>query len=438
MIKRHIYVLPKNTEPTGTIISNIINNQREAQEAYTQLESYIGNNEPIMDREAPNDVLTRHDFGGYITRINAGYLVGNPVKYQADKGTDIEKITDAYKNQTIADLDSDLAEDCSTYGRAYENVYIDEDSQINSAKLDVFNTVVVYDTTFKHNKMFAINWSNQIDDNGKKIVNKYDLTLWTATDIQYFKLDGTSLVEDGTQEVQKHVFNDVPVNEYLNNKNLSADHENVLSLIDAYNILQSDRVLDREKLVDAILAFYGASFSDKERANLKNSRAIEMPEGSKAEYIVKNINEADADVLRQTLQADIHKFSMTPDFSDKQFGDSPSGVSLLYKLLAFEQNAKRKERYFEKGLMQRFKLYARFLSIKGGSSIEPKDIDTIFTRSLPKNDLETSTMINNLAGLVDNETLISNLSFIPDPDQAMLKLKEEQGNISNPDDISEA
>ncbi|MBR0457720.1 MAG: hypothetical protein IJJ26_00650, partial [Victivallales bacterium] len=32
-------------------------------------------------------------------------------------------------------------------------------------------------------------------------------------------------------------------------------------------------------------------------------------------------------------------------------------MAISYKLLAFDQNIKNKERYFERGLMERFRLY---------------------------------------------------------------------------------
>ena len=57
------------------------------------------------------------------------------------------------------------------------------------------------------------------------------------------------------------------------------------------------------------------------------------------------------------------------------------------------------------------------------------DVDAIFTRSLPKNDLEISQMINNLQGLVDTPQLIAQLSFIKDGEEAFeLAKKEEEDN----------
>lgn len=54
-------------------------------------------------------------------------------------------------------------------------------------------------------------------------------------------------------DVQQHYFGAVPVTEFWNNEEQQGDFEQQISLIDAYNVLMSDRVNDKEQLVDAIL-----------------------------------------------------------------------------------------------------------------------------------------------------------------------------------------
>lgn len=433
MKQRKIYTLPKDTQPTAEVIKGLIEKHQKDVPAYKNLSSYISTDEsPEIERELPNPILTVNDFGGYIVKVNAGYMVGNPIEYTADEKVDIEKLIDAYRTQSISDLDSDLADDLSTFGRAFELVYSDENSQILSTKLSVYHTVVVYDDTVKHEKMFAFTYVPIATDSDNK---KYKLTLYTDSFITQYEYSEGVLIEE-TKD--KHPMGKVPIIEYFNNKRLRADHEPVLSLINAYNILQSDRVIDREKLVDALLAITGATMSEEAKKELKNSRAVNLPEGSDIKYITKNIDEADADVLRKTLAQDIHKFSLTPDLSDDQFGNSPSGVSLAYKLMAFEWNILSKEQYMRKGLMDRLALYAHFLNLKSsGKSFSPADVTIVFRHSMPKNDLETSEMINNLVGIVDSETLISRLSFVNQAEDVLKKLEAENENVSDPDDLTE-
>jgi len=427
MIKRTIYTLPKDTELTGSNVKVLLDSHKDDIATFAKLESYV-DDMPSMDREAPNDLLTINNFAQYITSINTGYLLGNPVDYKDTGTAKIDSIIENYSGQTIAELDTELEEDCSMFGQAFENVFVDETSTAMSAKLSVYNTIVVYDNTFKHNMMYAIYYSQQIDDKGKEVKESYDITVWTNTQILYRILVKDDLREDPDNSDVKHYFDGVPVVHYLNNRRMKGDYEPVISLIDAYNILQSDRVIDREKLVDAILAFYGSKLTAEDQQAIKENRVVGLPDGSKAEFIVKNIDESGADVLRKTLSADIHKFSMTPDLTDETFGTASSGVSILYKLLAFEQNIKSKERLFERGLMSRFALYVAILSVQSklGGKIDVNTVDAVFKRSLPKNNFETSQMINNLDGLVSNETLIGQLDFVADASAEVEKVAEEK------------
>lgn len=423
-MKRRTFTLPRGAQLTGDIIKKLIEKHKKYIDDYARLESYF-DNDPKINRKKPNDIVVYHNFARYITTLNVGHLLGNPVQYQASKGVDISPILDVYKSQTISDLDSEIGEDCSMFGRGYELVYLDDDGNISSAKLDVYNTIVVYDNTFQRNKLFAIAYTPILDSSGNPIADNYDLTFWDEKYITTAKLHGADFTI--MEKPLQHNMGSVPVIEYVNNRRFTGDYESVITGIDAYNILQSDRVIDREKLIDAILVFYGVNLEPEDKAKLKSERTVGLPQDAKAEYVIKNINEADAEVLRKTIAADIHKFSMTPDLSDENFAGNSSGVALLYKLLAFEQNVKKKERYFEKGLMERFKLYSHVLHLKSelSSEISTKDVDAIFNRNLPKNDYEASQMINNLRGIVDSALLVSQLSFVRDGEETVKLAKEE-------------
>ena len=426
MQKRTIYTLPKDTQIDGKTIANLITLHKKDVATYAILESYI-DDEPTSQREAPNEILAVHNFAEYIRDTNVGYLLGNSVDYKASDESKLDTIVEKYSEQSISELDTDLAEDLSMYGQAFENIYVDENTEVLSAKLSAFNTIVVYDDTFKHNKMFAVYYSPLVDSKGVLSKDSYDVTIWTDTKIMERTLNKETLSGEETND-DIHTFGEVPVVHYMNNKRMKGDYESVISLIDAYNILQSDRVLDREKLVDAILAFYGASMTPEDMKSLKEHRTIGLPPNSKAEYLIKEIDEADADVLRKTIAADIHKFSKTPDFTDEKFGNAPSGVSLKYKILSLEWNAQKKEQHFAAGLKDRFRMYVEVLKLasKLSDTINVSKVEAVFKRSLPKNDLETSQMINNLDSIVDQETLVGQLSFVKDASKVVEKTKEER------------
>lgn len=425
---RKVYYLPKGTEPDDKTIKSLITstNRRDEVELYDKLFAYTMS-EPVLSRPAPHEILAVTNHARYITKTNVGYLLGNPVQYLVSEGYNIDAIVDTYRKQTISNIDVELANDASIFGHGFERVYADENSDPYSTRIDPRHVILVYDDSVKHEKMFAIVYVQSVDEEGENIKDQYEVTILTSTEVKERQLKGSTLVPTDVEDTL-HTFGEVPVIEYPNNSERVGDFEPVTSLIDCYNITISDRVIDRERLVDAILAFYGTNLDDKQRKELKDSRLVaNLPPDAKIEYIIKNINEADADVLRQTLASDIHKISMTPDMSDENFAGNSSGVALAYKLLAFEQHIKDKERYFESSLMVRFRLYNKFLNTKSNTAIVPtEEVDAVFRRALPQNNLEISQMILNLRGIVDEETLVSQLNFVTDAKETVALAAKEQ------------
>lgn len=275
--------------------------------------------------------------------------------------------------------------------------------------------------------------NSPVYDKNKTILH-YEVTFLDKNKIRKYKCSKDKLEELDSE--QPHIFGDVPLIEYRNNPNRMGDFERVISLIDAYNLLQSDRINDKEQLVDAILCIYNMDFTGEQLTSLKQNRVIAgIPSDGKVEYLTKSLNEAEVDVLRKNIENDIHKISMTPNMSDENFVGNSSGVAIRYKLLAFEQNIKNKERYLEKGLMERFRLYNNILITKSQmpSVVPTEEVDVIFKRNLPSNDYEISQMIMNLLDVVDKETLISQLSFIKDAKE-IAELKESEDNEEGIDD----
>ena len=421
------YALPKDTEINATIIKEAIDYNEKRRKRFDLLDRYYIGDQDILHREKPetlhnNRVMVNH--AKYIVDTNVGYLLGNPVEYQSSQGYKIDQVLDCYKRQTMSDIDSEIAKNCAIFGLQYEYVFADESAEPESAILDVRSTIIAYDNTIKHEKLFAVNYRPQYLKPTDHEPDHYDVIYVDKTTIKHYTLKGDAL---RLEREEPHVFKEVPVIEYLNNKDCLGDFEPVISLIDAYNIIQSDRVNDREQLVDAILCFYGVKFTEEQMAELKEHRMISnIPLDGKIEYLIKSLNESDTDILRKNIENDIHKISMTPNLADENFANNSSGVAISYKLLSFDQNIKNKERYFERGLMERFCLYNTFLNTKSSMPIvPPEEVDAIFKRNLPRNDYETSQMILNLQGVVDKELLVSQLSFVRDSKETVELAKQE-------------
>jgi SPP1 family phage portal protein len=436
-----MYTVPKGTPLTADLIASAIDYNENAEilvgindgetrkDRFDMLEDYYTGDHDILHRiKAPtssnNKVLINH--AKYIVDTNIGYLLGNPVSYKMKDGNDevLKPFLEQLDMQIISDLDNEIAKDIAIFGTQYELGY-NVDNNIKSKDIDVRNCVCIYDNTVDHEKLYGIVYTKKDKDNNEDTTYEYLVVYdkdfkWNCTNAL-----GEIIVDEGSKE--RHLFGVVPVIEYRNNSEEQGDFEQVKYLIDAYNLLQSDRINDKEQLVDAILAGYGVNLTKSQMEELRENRTMfGLPLEAKVEYLIKTLDEGQVDILRKTIEADIHKISQTPNMSDENFVGNSSGVAIRYKLLAFEQNIKNKERYFEKGLMERFEIYNNYLFNTGRMpKVEKYKVDIVFKRNLPQNELEIAQMISYLISLVDRETLVAQIPFVENPAEVVERKDKE-------------
>lgn len=430
-----MYTLKKGTELSTKVIKDAIDWNEKQKEMYIQADDYYKGDHQITEREKPkglknNKIVINHP--KYISKINVGYFLGNPVEYIL-QGKDAEskryqkildEILEAYKKQTIKDLDKKLAKDDSKYGVAYEYIFANGKSEPVSSVINPKNCILVRDDSMDHAKMFAIVYE-AVKRESKDDENAKYIGVWTVDDRERLTYD-EDLNKVGSAD---HAIGEVPVVEYLNNDDRIGDYYDVISLIDAYNLLTSDRVNDKEALVDSLLILYGVDLTDDQIKKARQQRTISVPpksKGTEVAYVTKEINEEQLEILKKAIVDDIHKISMTPNMTDENFVGNSSGVAIRFKLLPFELNVQDKETAFEKGLMERMNLYNKYLNKTDQTQLlNIYNVDAVFKRSLPQNDYETSQMILNLMGKVSDESLISQLSFVQDAHAELEKRRQE-------------
>lgn len=439
------FTLPVGSEATPENIAKAVKELESRKARYEQLHNYYIGNQEILNRTLSSETAKNNklvnNFASYIADISANYLLGNPVDYLVPDDLDlkIDGILQRYAEQTMSDLDAQIALDAAIYGVAYDLTFTDEDSEANTVQVDPRNTLVVYDDSVQHRELFAINCA-QVKDKEGKVINR--VTAYTPEKIIEMTLNADGGAMDKPEE-KPHFFGAVPVVEYPNNKSYLGSFEPVLSLIDAYNTIQSDRVNEREELADAILVLKNFTLDEKRQANLRDLRMLtSVPPDGDASYLTKPQSETDADTLKKSLADDIHKFSKTPNLSDQNFVGNSSGVALNYKLLAFEEEAKTHERFIEKGLKKRMVLYFNLENhlkqgAGGRTAKEISRVDVVFNRNLPKNDYETSQMIVNLQGIVKDDYLVKQLSFVDNAEKALVETEPDENPEQFPETTEE-
>ena len=382
-----------------------------------------------------------NDLPGYIVRITSGYLVGQPVTYtDQEQQQAIDAVLDAYKRSNADSLDAELAVDAAVYGRGVVVCYANDQAQPRMAQLSPKAAFVVYDDTVEHAPMFGVHVVPVYNALG--LQSEVMVTVYTAqAAIAYRGTGFAGLIAEGESP---HYFGGVPLVEVWNNAGERGDFENVLTMIDAYDELQSDRVNDKEQFVDSILVLQGVMgfappAQEEDEVNgeggsgkrsfaeqLREDKALAIPEGSDVKWLDHQLDESSVEVLRKSLLDDIHKYSMVPDLTDEHFASNASGVAMKYKLFGLEQLTKVKERWFAEGLRQRLRLMANFLDVRGGQKLDADNVTITFTRSLPSNELEIAQTVTTLQGLVPDEILLAQVPFVEDAGQAMEQLRKQK------------
>ena len=199
--------------------------------------------------------------------------------------------------------------------RSYELLLMDnaDSPKPYLVTLSPLSTFVVQDTTVKHEVMFAVTYFAKTDIDGALL--GYNVTVYTKDKVLTYTSKDLGSTRWVLVEEKEHAFGGVPIIYYKNNKKHQGDFEGVVSLIDAYNKLQSDRVNDKEQLVNSFLVISGGqSFGDNESEvsstikYLNENKIIELDENGKAEWLVKQLNEEQTEVLKRSIKTDIHEF----------------------------------------------------------------------------------------------------------------------------------
>lgn len=390
---------------------------------------YKGDNDinyrTFNDTTKPNNKIS-HSWGNYITDSMTAFFIGEPVSYSGKNDKDIDIINSIFYQNDEQDVNSELAKHSSIFGAAYELMYLDESDtkNVKFTPLSPLNVIPIYDDTIDSKLLYIIRPVETVDI----LSDKVNTTVWVYDDSS---TKSYRLNDDDTLELLEdipHNFGEIPVSVYMNNDDRIGDYENVIDLIDFYDILESDTANAFEYFNDCYLIIEDANISDEELLKMKESRVIDLPEGADVRFLLKEANDVEQENTKNRTINDIHKFSKVPNMSDEHFANNVSGVAMKYKLLGLENACSIKERKFKRGLQNRLSLISNITSIKSGENLQ--DIDIAFTRNIPNNEIEIAEMINNLRGIASDETLLEQLSFVESAKEELERRSEEQGSTS--------
>lgn len=415
---------PKDEPITVEVLTKFMEKHKLEVARYEYLKNmYRGimsiDDEPTKDPWKPDNRLTVN-FTKYIVDTFTGYFNGIPVKKSHSDKEILSKLQEFDNLNDMENEESELAKMACIYGRAFELLYQNEETQTNVIYNTPENMFMVYDDTIKQEPLFAVRYG--YDDDYKLYGEVY-------TKETTYALNGTMGFYNMTEQTP-NPFDDLPVVEFYFNEERMSIFESVISLVNAFNKAISEKANDVDYFSDQYLAFLGAAVEEEDLKNIRSNRVINYyGEGSEAKNVdVKFLEKPDSDSQTENLLDRLTKLifqtTMVANISDESFGSS-SGVSLAYKLQAMSNLALSFQRKFQSSLNSRYKLFCE-LSTNVSNRDTWKDIEYTFTRNEPKDIKEQAETANILMGITSQETALSVISVIPDVQAEMEKIKKEE------------
>lgn len=388
-----------------------------------KLDKYYRGENKINERveftpDKPNNKVS-NPFAAYIVDSTGGYFLGKPILYRGEDTDLMVRVQSILDRNLEEGHNIALGKDLSTFGVAYELLYLDDKTDVRFHQLSPLNTFMIYDKSLDGRPVAGVRFYNSVDYLTDDVSTQIEL--YTDDKVIVFKQGEKGLEVESSVD---HYFGGVPIVYYYNNQELQGDFEKVIPLIDAYDTAVSDTVNNLDYFADAYLAISDSTLEPEDIGPMKENRVMLLNDGAKAEWLVKGADTVQAEELKERLREDIFTLVSVPDMTQTG-GSTASGESMKYRLIGLDNKIAGKERLFAKSLDVRLKFIVSTLNLKGGSF--ENNIEFRFQRNLPDN---YSTDIENavkLSGIVSHRTQLELLSNIigGDVDAEMERFQED-------------
>ena len=394
---------------------------------YTTNEDYFYGKHKILqrtfdDKSKPNNQVMCN-IPKYIVQVRTGFFSSSPLTLESGNPEYLKDIRKVLEYNDFKQIFNQLDTYCSIYGHSFLVMYMNEEGRISFTAQNPTDWIYVRDNSLEQKPKFAIRYYAWWDD--VENTQMYDIELYTDKEIINYEGSPVDLKEVGRRP---HYFNGLPVIEFMENESRQGSYENVISLIDTYELMLSDTANTINYFSDCYLVLTGMQETQAEDiARMKNDRVLLVPEGCEASFLTKDVSENYNENMLKRLQEQIFVVACTPLLSDSSFSSNSSGVAIQFKLFSMEKSVQLKENIFRAGFNRMFNLIKNMINLYERKSYTEDDkIIQTFTRSLPMDLSALADSISKLNGVVSRRTLMSQLDFVSDASLEENQLRSEQ------------
>lgn len=404
-----LFTMARDEEITSEVLDKYIRLHQQVVGRYEYLFDMYLNQPEIFD--APPKAGFKPDnrlavgYPKYMVDTLSGYFNGIPIKKTHESDDFLEAVSTFDNNNDMEDEESELFKMACIYGHSFEYMYQDEYAETKVIYVSPKDMFIVYDDSIEQKPLFAVHYG-QVDLKTTGIVIEMDKMRDFAVD-----RGGLTFTEE-----KINPFNKLPVIEFMLNDERQGLFEPVISLVNSYNKVMSEKANDVDYFADAYMKILGTQLDEESIERIKDNRIINLHGLDASKIIVEFMDKPDSDSqtehLLDRIERLIYATSMVANISDENFGNS-SGTALAYKLQAMSNLALSIQRKFQSSLNRRYELFSSLrTNVPESMKDEWQNIEYKFTRNEPKNILEEAQTAAQLMGITSDETALSVLSVV--------------------------
>lgn len=426
-----MFYLSRNEELTLELLQEFINkHKQEVSSRFETLKKLYESDHDIL--HLPKKAAHKPDnrivvnFPKYMVDTTNGFFIGNAIKTTAEDAAVAEYVDELDQSNTQDDSNAEISKLCSIYGKAYEMYFSDEEGEPRTAYFSPCDCFMIFDDSIIRRPLYFVHIRTDREGNEWGSISN-------AVGVRYFKLSGGIEWQQHENEVdvvdgwKRHFFPGLPATEFVEDAEKIGLFEPVVSMVNAYNKAISEKANDVDYFADAYLKILGALLDQDGVLTIRENRIINIAgDGSEkivVDFLAKPSNDEGQEHLLDRLERLIFCIGQTANAADENFGTN-SGIAMLYKMWNTSNRGKNKQRKFEKGMYNRYKMLFGHPASKVPADAW-KQLRFTFTPNIPQNVLEEAQIAAQLEGIVSHETQLKVLSVVDDPQIELDKIAEE-------------
>lgn len=298
------------------------------------LYEYYKGDQPINYREKKvrpdinNKICENHALE--TVRFKTGQTYAEAIQYVAKKkderiSQEVDKLNDYMEDAFVSARNIELGTYQSAVGTAYKAVAKDNDWKSDSDEIpfsilipDIYNTYIVYSSKTGKAMMSVQSLKN----------TKGEIYYLIYTKNMWFQVKNSKIVKSG-----ENWYEEIPIVEYPNNADRLSDIEICITMFDAMNIIQSNRIDGIEQFIQAFMKFKNCEIDTNKFLEMCGLGAISVKDvgsglQSDVDIISSELNQEQTQVAKDDLYRQMLIIEGMPDRQQNTGGDTGHAVYL--------------------------------------------------------------------------------------------------------------